>query len=218
MPPRRLRNRQFIYDLVEDTSVKRKPDMEVVLTAFVDGLGDKGAVVSVRPNIAYNKLLLPGLAVYNTPENVAKYKPKDDAKEEKLHSSPFAQRNVSVFEKRMIAIVMNKFKPWVVEPWHIRVSMRKAGLYVRDESTIELPKEPITGPDLNKHNKEFYVTVTINNLEKARVRCRIFHWSNDPKTREPHVVDHWKKPAELLFPNDETQWVRRDDDEAPQPV
>lgn len=207
-----LRNRQFIYDLVEDTNVKRKPDMEVVLTAFVDGLGDRGAIVNVRPNFAYNKLLLAGLAVYKTPENIAKYKPNEENVSGKLHSSPFAQRTINVFQKRVVCIVMNKFQPWVVQPWHIRASMRKSGLYVADESCIELPKEPITGPDVSKNNKEFIVTVTINNLEKAKVRCRIFHWSNDPKTRMPYVVSHWTKPAELLFPDDETQWLPPDDD------
>lgn len=180
--------------------------MEVILTAFVDGLGDKGAIVSVRPNFAYNKLLLPGLAVYKTPENIAKYKSSETAKTEKSHSSPFAQRTVGVFQRRLVTVVMNREQPWVVQPWHIRTSMRKAGLYVLDESCIELPKEPITGPDLSKDRKEFIVTVTINNLEKAKVRCRLFHWSNDPKTRGPREVDYWKNPTELIFPNDETQW------------
>lgn len=179
--------------------------MEVILTAFVDGLGNKGDIVSVRPNMAYNKLLLPGLAVYKTPENMAKYKSHETNETEEKHSSPFAQRTVNVFQDRVICVVMNKFKPWVVQPWHIRASMRKAGLHVLDDNAIELPKEPINGPDLSKNNKEFVATVTINNLEKAKVRCRIFHWSNDPKTREPYVLAHWKFPAEPLFPNDETQ-------------
>lgn len=204
---RKLKSRQFIYELVEDTNAKRKPDMEVILTAFVDGLGQKGSIVSVRPNYAYNKLLLTGLAVYKTPENIAKYQNDDTSNTEELHSSPFAQRTVNVFEKRIVAVVMNQTNPWVIQPWHIRASMRKAGLYVLDESCIELPKEPITGPDLNKQNKEFICTVTINNLEKAKVRCRIYHWVNDPKLRPPYVVEHWKQPAELLFPNDETQWL-----------
>lgn len=188
--------------------------MEVILTAFVDSIGNKGDIVSVRPNFAYNKLLLPGLAVYKTPENIAKYKSDEMNKTEKLHSSPFAQRTVNVLESRVVAVVMNKFQPWVVQPWHIVASLRKCGVYVMDESCIEMPKEPITGPDLVKNNKEFIVTVTINNLEKAKVRCRIFHWSNDPKTREPYVFEHWKQPAELLFPNDETQWLPPMKDEA----
>lgn len=197
--PRKLRHRAFIYELVEDTTVKRKPDMEVLLTAYVEGVGDKGDIVSVRPNFAYNKLLLPGLAVYNTPENFAKYKPAEGAKTEKLHSSPFAQRAVNCMENRIIQVTMNKFNSWKVEPWHIRASMRKAGINVLDENAIELPKEPITGPDPMKQGKEFTVTVTVNNLEKATVRCRIHHWSNDPNTREPYIFEHWKQQAEPLI-------------------
>lgn len=88
----KLRARHNIYDLVEDTLVSRKPNLEVVLTTFVEGIGKKGDVLSLRPNFAYNKLLLPGLAVYKTTENIELYKKDDDDDESVKHSSPFAQR------------------------------------------------------------------------------------------------------------------------------
>lgn len=81
-----------------------------------------------------------------------------------------------------LAVVMNKDHPWKIEKWHIKASLRKAGYQVTEE-TIELPETPITGPDLLKQNKDFYVTVTVNNLEKAQLRCRIHHWSTDPSER-----------------------------------
>jgi large subunit ribosomal protein L9 len=56
------------------------------------GLGKRGDEVSVRPNFAYNKLLLPGLAVYPTPENKTKYLSTEDATSDELHSSPYAER------------------------------------------------------------------------------------------------------------------------------
>jgi large subunit ribosomal protein L9 len=102
-------------------------------------------------------------------------------------------------ERRTISIVMNKDNPWVIEPWHIRSSLRKSGFQVMNDSQIEMPAEKITGPDLTKQNKEFYVTVTINNCEKARVRCRIHHWSTDPSNRVPYAFEHWLQPAEPLF-------------------
>lgn len=79
--------------MVEDTNIKKQPDVEVVLKQFVSGIGRKGEVVKVRPNFAYNELLLPGLADYPTPENIEKYRPKagEESNEEK-HSSQFAQR------------------------------------------------------------------------------------------------------------------------------
>lgn len=173
--------------------------MEVVLTAFVDGIGDKGDVVSVKQHLAYNKLLLPGLAVYKTPENLARYTKSANDTEEIQHSSPFAQRTVNVLESRVLGIVMNKDNPWVLKPWHVRASLRKIGVNAVEES-IELPETPITGPDLLKQNKEFVVFVTVNGLEKAKVRCRIHHWSSDASERLPHVHEHWKEATEPLFP------------------
>jgi large subunit ribosomal protein L9 len=91
--PRKLRGKHFNYVCVEDSNTKAKPNIEVVLKQFIEGVGKKGEVVQVRPNFAYNNLLLADLAVYATPENIEKYKPKQgEESEEEKHSSPFAQR------------------------------------------------------------------------------------------------------------------------------
>lgn len=90
--PKTLRGRHHIYELIEDTNTVKQPNIEVVLKTFVEGVGTRGDVLSVKPNFAYNKLLLPGLAVYKTAENVAKYAKKEDEKADLEHSSPFAQR------------------------------------------------------------------------------------------------------------------------------
>ena len=88
-----MKSRSFVYDLVEDTTIKKKPNIEVVLTKFVDGIGEKGDVVSLSRNNAYYNFLLPGLAVYKTDESLKKYARKeDDQTVEDMHSSPFAQR------------------------------------------------------------------------------------------------------------------------------
>lgn len=174
--------------------------MDVVLTAFVDGIGDKGDVVSLKQHYAYNRLLLPGLAVYKTAENLARYTKTDSEKSVVTHSSPFAQRTVNVLESRILAVVMNKDNPWVLQPWHIRASLRKAGITAALDA-IELPPgEPITGPAMLNQNKEFVVTVTVNGLEKAQVRCRLHHWSSEISERLPHVHEHWKETAEPLLP------------------
>lgn len=202
--PEKLRGRHFVYDLVEDTSVRPKPNLEVILTSFVEGFGQRGDVLSVKNSVAYNKLLLPGLAVYKTPENLARYAKAATTTDEnvKTHSSPFAERTVSRLEARPFAIIMNKHHPWKIEPWHVRVSLRKAGININSDAAIELPEQPITGPDLLKQNKEFIAVVTLNNLEKARIRCRIHHWTTDPAERLPYVFEHWKLPAEPLITAD----------------
>jgi hypothetical protein len=98
--PTKLRGRHFNYELIEYTSSKKQPNIDVILTSYVAGIGRKGEIVSVAPTFAYNKLLVPGLAAYVTPENVTKYSKfteSNDETEEK-HSSQFAQR-VSTFSE-----------------------------------------------------------------------------------------------------------------------
>ncbi|XP_055628743.1 39S ribosomal protein L9, mitochondrial [Toxorhynchites rutilus septentrionalis] len=208
--PTKLRGRHFVYELVEDTTTKKKPDLEVILTAFVEGIGAKGDVVSLKPHVAYNKLLLPGLAVYKTPETIAKYcAEKDAGKKEEAHSSPFAQRTINKLQELTLAVVMNKDQPWVIERWHIKASLRKAGYYVTEDA-ITLPETPISGPDLTKQGKDFFCTVTVNNLEKARLRCRIHHWSTDPSERLPYVYEHWKLNAEPLIGCDSMPETRKE--------
>jgi large subunit ribosomal protein L9 len=144
--PTKLRGRHFNYDLVEYTSAKKQPNIDVILTTYVEGIGRKGEIVNVGPTFAYDKLLLPGLAAYLTPANVEKYTKDADDPEEEKHSSPYAQRvssdllsiqfsltlkqffhqTAQMLEERVFAIIMNKDHPWVLEAWHIRVSLRKA--------------------------------------------------------------------------------------------
>ncbi|XP_037950098.1 39S ribosomal protein L9, mitochondrial-like [Teleopsis dalmanni] len=197
-PPRRLRAKHFLYDLVEDTGIKKRPDLEVVLKTYVEGVGDKGDVVAARPTFAYNKLLLPGLAVYKTEESVKQYAKTEMEKDKSTHSSPYAQRTVNMLNGLLLGVVMNKDQPWVIEKWHIKASLRKAG-FVCPEDCITLPKERIEGPDMNKEGKIFFCTVVINNLENATVKCRIHHWSTDPSERLPYVPEFWKLPSEPLF-------------------
>lgn len=99
---------------------------------------------------------------------------------------------------------MNKDVPWTLEPWHVRASFRKAGFHVAEEA-ITLPGKPISGPDLSLENKHFYVTVTINNVEMVKVKCKVHHWSTEITERLPYVPDHWKLVSEPLFPEEEKE-------------
>lgn len=98
---------------------------------------------------------------------------------------------------------MNKHEPWTLEPWHVRVSFRKAGFHVAEDA-ITMPSKTISGPDLSLEDKYFYVTVTINNCEKAKVKCKIHHWSTDIKDRLSYIPEYWKSALLPLFPEDES--------------
>lgn len=199
---RPFRARHYLYEMVEDTNVRKKDPVKVILTKPVEGLGSVGDVVEVKPHRARNHLLLPGLAVYASPENLEKYSNLIETSEIKDQpSSPFALRTAEQLSTRVISLSMNMKNPWQVEPWHVRVAFRKAGIIVPEEA-LTLPAKPITGPDLDLQDKEFLVKVKINDKEEANVRCRINHYSVNPRERIPWKAFHWEHVAEPIFPEE----------------
>lgn len=105
-----------------------------------------------------------------------------------------------MLRNRVVGVVMNKDHPWTLEPWHIRVSLRKMGVYIREQD-IKLPTTKISGPNLDIQNKEFEVEVQVSEQEKATVKCRIHHWSTDVRERLPYVFEHWNAETESLLAN-----------------
>lgn len=71
-------------------------------------------------------------------------------------------KTVKYLKKMIVSVSMNKDEPWTIEPWHIRVSLRKMNVHVLNEDSIELPKEPISGPDLTLEGKSFVVYITVS--------------------------------------------------------
>lgn len=194
---RKMRARHFIYDLVEDTNVRKKRQLEVILTDFVAGLGNRGDRLIMKQKAAYHQLLLPGLAVYASPENIEKFSlSKDDVDYKPKYSSPFVLKTISILQCTNVIVLMNKDVPWTIEPWHIRMSFRKAGIHVPDDAIL-LPEKPICGPNMELENKFFEVTVTINNTEKVPVKCVIHHWSTYVSDKLTPAED---QPQTPLFP------------------
>lgn len=56
---------------------------------------------------------------------------------------------------------MNMENPWTLQPWHVSTSFRKCG-YIVPKEAIELPPEPIKGPNMDFEHKDFYVIVTVS--------------------------------------------------------
>ncbi|CAH2233697.1 jg20323 [Pararge aegeria aegeria] len=160
--PSKLRARHFVYDLVEDCNLSKQPDIKVILNQFVDGVGNAGDVLSLRPTKAYTHFLVPGLAIYASPENLAKYQiDENKPKVESNYSSPYVQRTLGCLSRLVLQITMSKTQPWTLEPWHVRTSFRKAG-FVVPEHAITMPPVTIKGPDLTLQDKEFLVTVKVS--------------------------------------------------------
>lgn len=62
----------------------------------------------------------------------------------------------------IVSVSMNKDEPWTIEPWHVRVSFRKMNVHILSDDSIELPEQPISGPDLTFEGKSFVVYVTVS--------------------------------------------------------
>lgn len=198
--PKLLKSKHYIYDLVEDTNTRRKEPLDLILTQYVAGLGNVGTRVSMHPLQAYPNLLLPKLADYATPENIEKYtKLAIGQRDNVLFSSILVEKTMKYLSQKRIFIVMSKDTPWTLEKWHIKVNFRKAGIYL-PEDAVTMPEKPISGPNLDLQEKEFYVTLTINNCEQVKVRCCLHHWSPNETTRM--YKEFWKQPSEPIFPED----------------
>lgn len=159
--PKNMKRKNYIYELVKNTETEKQPEIEVILKSYVEGLRNVGRKVSVSPNYAYNKLLLPGLAVYAYPANVKNFYIQTDT--DKEYSFAYALYTVKSLQRVLLSVVMNMENPWTIKPWHIKASFRKCG-YIVPESAITLPETPISGPDMNLEDKEFFITVTVSTL------------------------------------------------------
>lgn len=196
-----LKPKHFIYDLVEDTNVRRKEFLDLILTQYVAGLGNVGTRVSMHPNKAYPVLLLPKLADYASPENIEKYtKLAVDQQDKTPFSSASVEKTIKYLSKRLIKIEMSKNVPWTLEKWHIRANLRRFGIYVPEEA-ITMPERSISGPNLDIERKQFYITLTINNREQVKMRCIVCHWPTD-MAGQTYVEEYWKLPPEPIFPED----------------
>ncbi|XP_076667024.1 mitochondrial ribosomal protein L9 [Andrena cerasifolii] len=203
-PP--MKSKYFIYDLVENTVSRKQKPVDLILLNTVKRVGTKGQKVTVAPFKAYNNLLLPKLAVYATPENMKEYT-IDDAEAKKdmnIQSSEFVDKTLSVLSQHYLSVQMSAYTPWTIEKWHLRASFRKEGIIV-PEDAMTIPEKAISGPDLSIENKEFYVTVKINNCEEVKVRCKIHHWPSDVSNQAGTQGDipFWDLPSIAIFPEDQ---------------
>lgn len=198
--PHKFNHKDFIYDLVENTVDRKAVPLDIILTQYVEGVGEKGDKVTLKPYIAYNQFLLPGLAVYASPENIEKY--LNTEKEEKKFSSIYAPIILKALKQCCLPVNMSVENPWVIEKWHIRANFRRRGIYVPEEA-ITMPEKQISGPNLDWEGKEFYITVTLNKKEKAIVRCRLHHATYDYSKELMLEPEYWKIPGEAIFPEDQ---------------
>jgi len=162
----------MLYEVVEKHQAHHK--VKMILLRNVDDYGKKGQVVEVEWLSAHKHLLLPGFAVHHTEENCDKYRDILIPEGVEVWSSPSAQTFFNFFSKRVFDVSMNISNQWVIEPWHIRATLRRHKVWCKEED-IEIPGGRIEGPDPGLEGKEFVALLTVNNKEKLHLRCRIHH-------------------------------------------
>lgn len=195
-----MKHKEFIYELIENTNGRKKQPIDIILTQYVEGVGEKGEKITLKPWKAYNEFLLPGLAMYATPENIEKY--LSEGKEEKTFSSLHVPTTLKILEQCCLPVNMSVENPWVIEKWHIRANFRIRGIHLTEEA-ITMPEKQISGPNLDLEGKEFYVVVTINKTEKVTVRCRLHHATYDYSKELMLEPEYWKIPGDAIFPEDQ---------------
>lgn len=203
--PERLRAKNHVYEFVEDGNTNKKLPINIILRKYVKNIGYPGDVISLRPNYAYYHYIITGVGVYDNPENREKYVP---IASEVTKRSPFIQRTMETLKQADVDVILNQIVPWTLEPWHVRAALRKVGIFISNDTQIELPSIEIAGPDLKYENKLFYCTVTINKEEKVKIRCRLRHWCSDIRKRLKPNPDY-KQEEEYIFLEDAAEAENR---------
>lgn len=73
----RIKPNHLVYIHEGSTMRQKKEPISIILTKDVVGIGRKGDKILERPWFAYHNLLIPGFAVYPSPDNVDKYMIRD---------------------------------------------------------------------------------------------------------------------------------------------
>jgi len=155
--------------------------IRVILLHNTEDFGPRGQIVVVdNPKEARRDLLLPGLAVYATDENLEKYKDIIIPEDELVYSSQYIKKILPILGRYVIPITVNPFGAWVLKARHVRACLMKLRIEVPEEC-IEMPLQDIRGPRPSEEQKEFLVHITINENERIPMRC-VIHHRNAPKT------------------------------------
>jgi len=167
------------YEVIEEDADAEIPPVKVILMKTMEDFGKKGQVVTLPAERVHKELLLPGLAIYASSENLEKYAniviPEDSVQ----YSSETTQQKLPLVSKVVVPIVMSgdiSSEQWSIEPLHIRTALRRyAGVHLEDDQCIKMPEDKsIKGPNSRNHGKEFLVRIRINDLEDIPIRCILY--------------------------------------------
>lgn len=184
---KKLKRREFVYVIEDHTDHHKQSDINLILTQDLEGLGNKGDKISVRPFVARNELLSSGIAVYASPENLEKYAANKDEKNEMPLS---LQKTLRQLEHMTLKIPMSNKNPWELNKSHVRIAFRWSAVIV-PEDAITMPMEKITEP------QDTTIQLTVNGKHKVSINAVVYHCTEDKEFLHS-LPPTWKKTKRSL--------------------
>jgi len=168
-PHRSQMNELYKLLKVVDGGIKYPEDMPCILTEFIDGIGIRGDVVSVKRDLFHNELFPGGLAVYASPENIEEFEEERRAAGiEKAESrlGVLARMTMKELNNMSLEIPLREDIDWTLNKKHVQVAFRLQGIEI-DVDCIEIPEEAVTGFG------EVKISVSINDIETVEMTANI---------------------------------------------
>jgi large subunit ribosomal protein L9 len=153
--------RVLVYNPLEED--QPLAPVKVILLHNTEDHGSKGQIAVIdNPREARDSLLLPGLAVYATEENLKKYKDILIPEGNRTFSSSYIKKILPVLSRYVLPVTVNSESEWLLEARHIRACYMKLKINIPVDC-IEMPKEEIRGPDMDLEHKEFLIHIKVRN-------------------------------------------------------
>jgi ribosomal protein L9 len=185
----KLKRREYVYILEENTNDKPAGDIELILATDIEGLGFKGDIVTVSKRLARNHMLPVGVAEYVCQENLEKYAQIRKERESEKRQSLTAHKTMKQLQTMILPIPMSSSVPWTLNKTHVKVAFRMAGVEMTEEQ-ITLPDEPVS------EVKEIVLQINVNGLDRVPVRALIYHYS---KSVLPVLPPIWSESPTSKF-------------------
>lgn len=170
-----------LYKLLKVVDVVKYPeDMQCILTDFVDGIGIRGDIVTVKREMFHSELFPAGLAVYASPENIEEFEEERKAagiEKSESRLGVLARMTMKVLNHMTLEIPLRDDISWTLNKKHVQVAFRLQGIDL-DTDCIEIPDDAVTGFG------EVPINVMINGLESINITAVIVPISEKYPTKK----------------------------------
>ncbi|OAF67115.1 39S ribosomal protein L9, mitochondrial [Intoshia linei] len=180
----KVRNRVYRNVFEVDREVKYGDTMNVLLNCNVEGIGIEGEVVSVDKKLARDLLIPSQQALYTSTENLEKMKIRMSKKksDDSFKISENLAKTIRLLECMTLPIPMNGNVDWILNKYHIRIALRRAGVII--------PLDKISVPDNISTAQDVKIQVEINPKRIITINSKIF-LIDKTDNKMPNVV--WKE-------------------------